>query len=188
MPVFQRQPIAAALALTLLTRAIPAATEEGAVTRGEYLVRAGGCFSCHTAAGGQMLAGGRALATPFGDLLQSEHHARSGNRRRPLDGRAVPAGAARGGAHRRGELLPSVSVYELHWDYRQRCLSNQSIPVFAPRGAPAEPGARRAFPALLALPANRLETVVFYPRPVPADTRPKNRGAYLVTALAHCGE
>ena len=66
MPLFQRQSIAAALALTLLTRAIPAAAEEGAVTRGEYLVRAGGCFSCHTAAGGQMLAGGRALATPFG--------------------------------------------------------------------------------------------------------------------------
>jgi len=66
MPAFQRQWIAAALALTLLTREIPAAADEDAVTRGEYLVRAGGCFSCHTAAGGQQLAGGRALATPFG--------------------------------------------------------------------------------------------------------------------------
>ena len=66
MLAFQRQWIAAALAVTLLTRAIPAAADEDAVTRGEYLVRAGGCFSCHTAAGGQKLAGGRALATPFG--------------------------------------------------------------------------------------------------------------------------
>ena len=66
MPGLWRQPIAAALALALLTAASPAAADEDASGRGEYLVRAGGCFSCHTAAGGQPLAGGRALATPFG--------------------------------------------------------------------------------------------------------------------------
>jgi mono/diheme cytochrome c family protein len=66
MPALWQQPIGAALALTLLTAASPAATDEAASGRGEYLVRAGGCFSCHTAGGGQPLAGGRALATPFG--------------------------------------------------------------------------------------------------------------------------
>src|ERR1700747_659720 len=66
MPAFQRQPIAAAFALMLLTRALPAVADEDAVTHGEYLARAGGCFSCHTAAGDRRLAGGRALATPFG--------------------------------------------------------------------------------------------------------------------------
>ena len=63
---FQRQPIAAALTLMLLNGAIPAEAGEDTVTRGEYLVRAGGCLSCHTVAGGEKLAGGRALATPFG--------------------------------------------------------------------------------------------------------------------------
>ena len=63
---FQRQPIVAALTLMLLSGEITAAAEEDAVTRGEYLVHAGGCFSCHTVAGGEKLAGGRALATPFG--------------------------------------------------------------------------------------------------------------------------
>jgi len=63
---FQRQPIIVALTLMLLSGAIPAVAEEDAVSRGEYLVRAGGCFSCHTVAGGEKLAGGRALATPFG--------------------------------------------------------------------------------------------------------------------------
>ena len=58
--------LAAIVALAVLTVVAPARAEEDAVTRGEYLVRAGGCFSCHTAAGGQKLAGGRALATPFG--------------------------------------------------------------------------------------------------------------------------
>jgi len=62
----QRPPIAAAFALMVLIGAIPAAADEDAVTRGQYLVRASGCFSCHTVAGGEKLAGGRALATPFG--------------------------------------------------------------------------------------------------------------------------
>lgn len=39
-----------------------------AIVRGEYLVRAGGCFSCHTAKDKDAvpLAGGHELATPFG--------------------------------------------------------------------------------------------------------------------------
>ena len=43
----------------------PAAAQD-AVQRGEYLVHAGGCVSCHTVPGGLPFAGGRALATPFG--------------------------------------------------------------------------------------------------------------------------
>jgi mono/diheme cytochrome c family protein len=39
------------------------------VQRGEYLARAGDCISCHTANGGQPLAGGARLNTPFGYML-----------------------------------------------------------------------------------------------------------------------
>jgi mono/diheme cytochrome c family protein len=44
------------------------AEDKDAVERGGYLVAAGGCASCHTDAknNGAPLAGGRALATPFG--------------------------------------------------------------------------------------------------------------------------
>src|SRR5579872_2430593 len=58
-----------ALALAVLLVAAGAAdAADDLVARGEYLTRAGGCFSCHTDAahGGAALAGGRALATPFG--------------------------------------------------------------------------------------------------------------------------
>jgi hypothetical protein len=48
MPALRRQPIGAALALMLLTPVGPALAAEDAVARGEYLVRASGCFSCHT--------------------------------------------------------------------------------------------------------------------------------------------
>jgi len=41
------------------------------LARGEYLVRAGNCFSCHTVPGGRPFAGGRAIPTPFGTLYSS---------------------------------------------------------------------------------------------------------------------
>src|SRR5712691_9664445 len=65
MRALRLPPIGAALALILLGSTGAAAEGEN-VARGEYLVRAGGCVSCHTTAGGQKLAGGRALVTPFG--------------------------------------------------------------------------------------------------------------------------
>ena len=36
--------------------------------RGEYLARAGDCIACHSDPGGTEFAGGRAMATPFGNL------------------------------------------------------------------------------------------------------------------------
>ncbi|MEO8204290.1 MAG: cytochrome c, partial [Betaproteobacteria bacterium] len=41
------------------------------VARGEYLVRAGNCVSCHTARGEPSFAGGRAIPTPFGTLYST---------------------------------------------------------------------------------------------------------------------
>jgi mono/diheme cytochrome c family protein len=39
----------------------PAAPTADLVARGEYLVRAGSCFGCHTEPGGAAYAGGRAI-------------------------------------------------------------------------------------------------------------------------------
>jgi mono/diheme cytochrome c family protein len=38
---------------------------------GEYLVRIGGCVACHTSNGGEPLAGGRRIDTPFGPVFSS---------------------------------------------------------------------------------------------------------------------
>lgn len=38
------------------------------INRGEYLARAGDCVACHTVPNGAVFAGGRAMATPFGNL------------------------------------------------------------------------------------------------------------------------
>lgn len=56
----------AGAALLFLCNAAPA--DEAQLARGEYLVHAGGCLSCHTGDGDGAvpLAGGHALETPFG--------------------------------------------------------------------------------------------------------------------------
>ena len=55
-----------------LPAASPAAPASSAATqKGEYLVRAGNCFSCHTVPDGAPFAGGRAIPTPFGTLYSS---------------------------------------------------------------------------------------------------------------------
>src|SRR5450432_744720 len=41
------------------------------VAKGEYLAQAGDCVACHTAPGGKLFAGGRAMPTPFGTLYTS---------------------------------------------------------------------------------------------------------------------
>ena len=183
-------PFGAALVLLTLTQADLAAGEEDQVERGQYLVRAGGCFSCHTAKGGE--AGWRPTAHyPVRDLLQPEHHARSRHRYRPLGRRAILACAARWRPPRWCELFPGVPVSELHRDHRQQCLGNEGVPVLASSSAPAEPAARRSVPNFLALAPNRLELLFFTPGPfqsAPDRSVAYNRGAYLVTALAHCGE
>jgi len=46
--------------------AAPASSTAALVARGEYLVRAGSCYGCHTEPGGAPYAGGRAIETPFG--------------------------------------------------------------------------------------------------------------------------
>jgi mono/diheme cytochrome c family protein len=70
-PTRPRTPAAAILllALALTSNANTIQAEQTQVQRGEYLARAGDCISCHTASGGQPLAGGGRLNTPFGYMM-----------------------------------------------------------------------------------------------------------------------
>lgn len=161
------------------------------VADGAYLIRAGGCVACHTAPGGQPLAGGRAMETPFGifytpnitpdpetgigrwsdaDFLQALQHGISpkGEHYYPVFPfasytRAAPA-----------DLL-AIKAYLM-----------AQPPVVAPN-KPHEIG----FPfSIRALQAG-WKLLFFRPGLFrPRDSAPPeiNRGAYLVQALGHCGE
>jgi mono/diheme cytochrome c family protein len=49
----------------------PTADPAEQIRRGTYLARAGNCMACHTSRGGNAYAGGRAIATPFGNIYSS---------------------------------------------------------------------------------------------------------------------
>lgn len=56
---------------TPVTPAAQAPAPASQVERGAYLARIGNCAHCHTARGGEPYAGGRAVDTPFGQVVSS---------------------------------------------------------------------------------------------------------------------
>ncbi|MBV8132874.1 MAG: cytochrome c [Alphaproteobacteria bacterium] len=191
MLAFQWRPIAAALALTLLTRAITAAANEGAAAHGEYLVRAGGCFSCHTAPGGEALAGGRALATPFGTFYSPNITPD------PATGIGRWTGAQFLRALREG-IRPDGANYFPVFPYTSftRITEDDALAMKAYLfSLPAVHQQNRPHDVALPFSWRFLQTgwklLFFTPgpfQPIPDRSDAYNRGAYLVNAFGHCGE
>jgi mono/diheme cytochrome c family protein len=180
-----------ALALVALTAAASARADDDAVKRGEYLVHAGGCVSCHTVPGGTPFAGGRALATPFGTFYSPnitpdpetgigkwsdadfKRALREG--KRPDGKKYFPVfpypsftGITDGDALAIKAYLFSLTparqpnrVHDVSFPFSWRFLQNGWRLMFFDKG-PFQPDPKR--------------------------DASYNRGAYLVTALAHCGE
>jgi len=191
MPAFQSQPMAAALALMLLARTLPAVADEDDVTRGEYLVRAGGCFSCHTATGGRKLAGGRALATPFGTFyspnITPDPETGIGRWTDAQFLRALRAG-----------VRPDAANYFPVFPYPSFTGITDSDALAIKAYLFSLPAVRQGnrphdvpFPFSWRFLQTGWKLLFFTPgpfQPAPDRDAAYNRGAYLVTALAHCGE
>jgi mono/diheme cytochrome c family protein len=166
----------------------------GMAERGLYLVRAGGCDSCHTnrKAGGERFAGGVPLKTPFGVFytpnITPDDETGIG---RWTDEDFVRAMTQGEGAH--GEDLYPVFPYTSYsrmtaWD----ALAIKSYlfnlePVKAAR-QPNEIAFPFSWRALL-----KGWKLLFFSGAMPLENDPSretawNRGRYLVKALGHCGE
>jgi mono/diheme cytochrome c family protein len=191
MPVLRRQHLGAALALMLLTPVGPALAEEDAGAPGEYLVRAGGCFSCHTAPGGEPLAGGRALATPFGTFyspnITPDPETGIGRWTDAQFLRALREGLRPDGAN----YFPAFPYPSFSGITDNDALAMKAYLFSRP---PVRQGNRPhdvAFPFSWRLLQSGWKLLFFTPgpfQPAPERSAAYNRGAYLVTALAHCGE
>ncbi|MBV9892154.1 MAG: cytochrome c [Rhizobacter sp.] len=166
--------------------ALPA--DAATVARGEYLVRAGSCFGCHTEPGGAPYAGGRAIETPFGSVVAP-------NLTPDATGLAAWSSddfwrALHNGRARDGRLLYPAFPYPNY----TRLLRADSDAMFAylmslaPVAKPSRSHALRfPFDQQAALAAWR--ALFFRPGRFSADaTRSPqwNRGAYLVETLGHC--
>jgi mono/diheme cytochrome c family protein len=168
------------------------ATAEEA-SQGAYLANAAGCEDCHTdrGRGGQPYAGGRALATPFGTFyspnITPDPETGIGRWSDEQFLRALRDGVRPDGANY-FPVFPYPSFTKIA-DADARAIKAYLFSL------PAVRQANRAhdisFPISWRFLQNGWKLLFFSPspfRPAPERSETHNRGAYLVTALAHCGE
>ena len=170
-------------------KAPPPADPQAQRVRGEYLARAGNCMACHTARGGAALAGGRVIATPFGNLVSPNitPDAQSGIGNWSADDfwRAMHNGRGRDGRF----LYPAFP-----YPNYTRVTREDSDAIFAWLQS-LPPVQRENQPHALRFPYNQRPLLAFwralYFRPgvwqdVAGQDAQLNRGAYLVQGLGHC--
>jgi mono/diheme cytochrome c family protein len=161
------------------------------LVKGKYLTEAADCQACHTTAGGKAFAGGRAFDTGFGILyspnITADKETGIGTWSDADFVRAVHNGIAKDGSH----LYPAFP-YESYTALTDEDVKAIKAYLFSLEPVHAEtPQNRMMFPAnqrwLMAFwsffynPAKRFEPHT--------DRSPEwNRGAYIVEALAHCGD
>jgi mono/diheme cytochrome c family protein len=184
----------AALAAACLLTAAPAiATDPDPIARGAYLTNAADCEGCHTDRehGGQPYAGGRALATPFGTFyspnITPDPETGIGRWSDEQFLRALRDGVRPDGANY-FPVFPYPSFTKITGE------DARAIKAYL-FSLPAVRQANRAhdvpFPISWRFLQNGWKLLFFSPgpfRPAPERSEAYNRGGYLVTALAHCGE
>jgi mono/diheme cytochrome c family protein len=175
--------------LLCLATARIAAADENLVERGRYLFNIAGCTSCHT--DDQPLAGGRPLDTPFGtfyppnitpDRTQGIGAWSEADFLRALGEGISPAGE---------EYFPAFP----YTSYTRISRADMQALYAYLMTRPAYPRANRPHELPWYLFSRRLvrdwKPGRFSPghyTPDPAQSAQWNRGAYLATALGHCGE
>ncbi len=161
--------------------------------RGQYLAAAGGCVGCHTEEKKDAVpfAGGRALKTPFGTFygpnITPHPQAGIGGWSEADFIRALREGTRPDGAHYYPAFPYTSFTKIVDADLRDLYAYFRSLP----------PSARASQAHDLKFPfnwrfLNRIWKWLFFTPgafvPDPAKSQELNRGAYLVQALAHCGE
>jgi mono/diheme cytochrome c family protein len=173
------------------TSAADVASSPALITRGEYLARAADCAACHNAPGGRPFAGGLPFKLPFGTIystnITADKDTGIGSWSDDDFVRALHRGVAKDGSHLY-PAFPYTSYTKLSRD--DAVAIKAYLFSLPPVQAPARPNDlifpfnqrwAMAFWNLVFLDAHR-----FRPDANLNDT--ENRGAYLATALGHCGE
>jgi mono/diheme cytochrome c family protein len=169
------------------------AADAGSVARGAYLANAADCVACHTdsAHGGQPYAGGRALTTRFGTFyspnITPDAETGIGRWTDAQFLRALHDGVRPDGANY-FPVFPYPSFTKIT---DADALAIKAYLFSLPPVRHANRAHDIAFPLSWRFLQVGWKLVFFSPgrfQPVPERSAAYNRGAYLVTALAHCGE
>ncbi len=184
---------AALLTLAMLAGVGKSTATESLVQQGEYVARAADCMSCHTQPGGKPFAGGDELKTVFGSIygpnITPDRKTGIGTWSKEDFARALRLGIRKGG----GLLYPAMPYV----DYTKMSEDDLSALWAYLRSIPAVehqvPDAEKTFKFPFNIRAGNAawQAIFFKPErwtPVPNKSGAWNRGDYLVTVLAHCGE
>ncbi|MBI3347866.1 MAG: cytochrome c [Burkholderiales bacterium] len=171
-----------------LSDATPPSGIPASLERGAYLAAVGNCAGCHTARGGERLAGGRAIPTPFGTVFSpnlTPHATGLAGWSADEFWRALHFGQGRDGrllvpAH---PVTNTTLVTREDADALHAWLQAQP-PAAAPRRAHELRGLYGSELAIAAWRALYFRPGVY--QPDPARDAAWNRGAYLSQGLAHC--
>jgi mono/diheme cytochrome c family protein len=160
------------------------------VTRGAYLARAADCVACHTAEGGTPYAGGRPFKLPFGTIYSSnltpDQATGIGNWSEEDFVSAVRQGV---GSH--GHLYPAMPYTSYTQMSRDDVLAIRGYLLTLKPVREATPPNTLSFPFSQRWGMALWNQLFFDDRrfaPNDAKSVEQNRGAYLATALGHCGE
>ncbi len=174
--------LAAMLAGVALGTAHAQAPASPVLARGAALAAVGGCRGCHTAKGGPSYAGGGVVSTPFGVIygtnITPDHDTGIGGWTLADFDKAVRRGLRPGGQ----PLYPAMP-FDHYAALTDADVSALYAFIMTRPAVRSTPPANRLIPPLGLRPLMHLWRVLFF-RPAPA---PKDRGAYLVQALGHCG-
>jgi mono/diheme cytochrome c family protein len=159
------------------------------IERGEYLARAGDCVACHTEINGPVFAGGRPMATPFGNLYVPNIT--------PDDETGIGRWTAEDfyrmmheGVSRDGTLLYPAMPFANYTNVTRA--DSDSIYAYLMSVTPVR---RENRPHELRFPFNQRELLIGWRtlyfqqgqyEPDPQQSKRWNRGAYLVKGLGHC--
>jgi mono/diheme cytochrome c family protein len=170
-----------------------AVTNADAVQRGEYVFKAAGCRGCHTddKNKGAVLAGGRALKTPFGvfyspNITPDPTHG-IGKWTDADFTRALREGVSPSGFHYYPALPYTAYTKMTDQDVRDLKAYIFALPAVAKENKPHE----LRFPYNLRFGVALWKYLNFRPGPLapaPAREAEWQRGRYLVEALGHCAE
>ncbi len=160
------------------------------IRRGQYLVMAGDCVSCHTRPDAPPFSGGYALKTPFGTIytenLTSDRDTGIGNWTPDQFYSAIHEGVGARGEHLYPGLPYPYFTHVTRADSDAMLAFLKTIPPV--RYTP--PANELPFPLNIRL-ANAGWNLFFF---TPGEFKPDaskpaewNRGAYLVTGVGHCG-
>jgi mono/diheme cytochrome c family protein len=177
----------------MLLAAPAAAADSDLIARGAYLAAAADCVACHTdpAHGGRPYAGGRALATPFGTFyspnITSDPETGIGRWTDAQFLRALHEGVRPDGANY-FPVFPYPSFTNIT---DADALAIKAYLFSLPSVRQANRSHDVSFPFSWRFLQNGWKLLFFDEgrfQPAPERSAAYNRGAYLVTALAHCGE